>query len=123
VHQNGVPLRAHQIHVSAQDGGIAQISCYDDSRLGSPKQINGLSQFHCITLRLNQAALLQFLWDSSGLHPMGERRTTPLRLRTAPARCAATSPAKAGSLQNYRSVIQFLGIQEMIRWRPKQRLN
>jgi hypothetical protein len=65
VHQNGVPLRAHQIHVSAQDGGIAQISCYDDSRLGSPKQINGLSQFHCITLRLNQAALLQFLWDSS----------------------------------------------------------
>jgi len=38
-------------------------------------------------------------------------------------RCARTSPAEAGSLQNYRSVIQFLGIQEMIRWRPKQRLN
>jgi len=66
VHQNGVPLQAHQIHVSAQDGGIAQILCYDDSRLGSPKQINGLSQFHCITQRMNQAALLQFLWDSSG---------------------------------------------------------
>jgi hypothetical protein len=49
--------------------------------------------------------------------------TAPLRLQHRVPRCAATSPAKAGSLQNYRSVIQFLGIQEMIRWRPKQRLN
>ena len=54
--------------------------CYDDSRLGSPKQINGLSQFHCITLRLNQAALLQFLWDSSGTLESSRWQAPPLLL-------------------------------------------
>jgi hypothetical protein len=39
-----------------------------------------LSQFHCITLRLNQAALLQFLWDSSVPDPDSSARGRPQSL-------------------------------------------